>query len=147
MTIHWKALEEHFLMATSAFQFSEKDYVQPQKVGSGQNVLHFTNIIITNFYPHFDLCSHFRLNSTRFTIPSPNRESNPRRGRMVRTSNCQPEGRGFESRRRLGVVYVPEDPQLRGSQNKQNCLRHVPLPSVKKTKNTATSRIWLHRQH
>jgi hypothetical protein len=38
-----------------------------------------------------------------------------RRGRMVRTSDSQPEGRVFESRRRHGVVSVsriPYNPQL-----------------------------------
>jgi hypothetical protein len=33
-----------------------------------------------------------------------------RRGRMVRTSDSQPEGRGFESRRRHGVVSVSRIP-------------------------------------
>jgi hypothetical protein len=33
-----------------------------------------------------------------------------RRGRMVRTSDSQPEGRGFESRQRHGVVSVSRIP-------------------------------------
>jgi hypothetical protein len=60
-----------------------------------------------------------------------------RRGRMVRTSDSQPEGRGFESRRRAKARRgICEQDTLkstaRGSQNKQNCLRHVPLTLVKK---------------
>jgi hypothetical protein len=56
-----------------------------------------------------------------------------RRGRMVRTSDSQPDGRGFESRRRHAVVSEQDTLKstARGSQNKQNCLRHVPLTSVK----------------
>jgi hypothetical protein len=51
-----------------------------------------------------------------------------RRGRMVRMSDSQPEGRGFEPRR---AIYEQDTLKstARGSHNKQNCLRQT---SVKK---------------
>jgi hypothetical protein len=50
---------------------------------------------------------------------------------MVWMSDSQPKGRGFESRRGICEQDTLKSTAL-GSQNKQNCLRHVPLTSVKK---------------
>jgi hypothetical protein len=52
-----------------------------------------------------------------------------RRGRMVRTSDSQPEGRGFESLRGICEQDTFRS-TARGSHNKQNYFRH-PTPHKK----------------
>jgi hypothetical protein len=56
-----------------------------------------------------------------------------RRGRMVRTSASQPEGRGFESRRGI-CEHDTLKSTARGSQNKKTCLRTPNLSKKKKKK-------------
>jgi hypothetical protein len=51
-------------------------------------------------------------------------ESVEHRGRMVRMSDSQPEGRRFESRRRRIFEQDTLKSTARGSHNKHNCLRH-----------------------
>jgi hypothetical protein len=79
------------------------------------------------------ICQSFiRIPASILCYYKPMNSNVERRGRMVRMLDSQPEGHGFESRRRHGVESVSRYGMVsdtlkstaRGSHNKQNSLRH-----------------------